>query len=239
MLDIFLSVINIYGSFNTASILSTSVTMYAEINPLSNCIPSTASNSVFIVLDSSTVITPSFPTISIASAINFPTASSPADIEATWDIDSLVSIVLDWDFNSSTATSTAFCIPFLIKTGLAPAVTFFSPSLIIAWAKTVAVVVPSPATSLVLVATSLTNWAPIFSNLSSNSISLAIVTPSLVIRGAPNFLSNITFLPFGPKVTFTVSANLFTPVSNAFLVSWANFISLAMINPSLKLFNYC
>ena len=40
-------------------------------------------------------------------------------------------------------------------------------------------------TSLVLVATCLTSWAPIFSNLSSNSISLAIVTPSFVISGTP------------------------------------------------------
>ena len=83
ILFIFLSVINIYGSFKTASILSTSVTIYAETNPLSNCIPSTASNSVCIVLDSSTVITPSLPTISIASAIKLPTSSSPADIDAT------------------------------------------------------------------------------------------------------------------------------------------------------------
>ena len=64
------SVINMKGSFKTASILSTSVTMYAETNPLSNCIPSTVSNSVFLVFDSSTVITPSLPTTFIASAIN-------------------------------------------------------------------------------------------------------------------------------------------------------------------------
>mgnify|MGYP007068173064 CR=1 FL=1 len=56
----------------------------------------------------------------------------------------------------------------------------------------------------------LTKRAPIFSNLSSNSISFAIVTPSFVINGAPKLLSNTTFLPFGPNVTFTVSANLLT-----------------------------
>jgi len=49
----------------------------------------------------------------------------------------------------------------------------------------VAVVVPSPAVSFVLLATSYTNLAPMFSNLSSNSISLAILTPSLVINGEP------------------------------------------------------
>ena len=42
------------------------------------------------------------------------------------------------------------------RDGLAPAATFFNPSLTIACAKTVAVVVPSPAKSLVLEATSLT-----------------------------------------------------------------------------------
>ena len=47
--------------------------------------------------------------------------------------------------------------------GLAPAVTFFSPSVTIAWASTMLVVVPSPAMSLVLVATSSRSWAPMFS----------------------------------------------------------------------------
>jgi len=41
--------------------------------------------------------------------------------------------------------------------------TFLRPSRTMAWASTVAVVVPSPAISLVLVATSLTSWAPRFS----------------------------------------------------------------------------
>ena len=52
-------------------------------------------------------------------------------------------------------------------------------------AVTIAEVVPSPAMSLVLEATSRTICAPMFSNLSDSSISLATVTPSLVMRGAP------------------------------------------------------
>ena len=48
--------------------------------------------------------------------------------------------------------------------------------------------VPSPATSLVAVATSRTSWAPWFSNTSSTSISRAIVTPSLVIVGRAELL---------------------------------------------------
>ena len=57
---------------------------------------------------------------------------------------------------------------------------------------------------------------------------LAIVTPSFVISGAPNDLSRTTFLPFGPSVTFTVSASWFTPFSSAVLASAPYLISFAM-----------
>ena len=83
----------------------------------------------------------------------------------------------------------------------------------IAWARTVAVVVPSPATSDVLEATSFTICAPMFSNLSSSSISLATVTPSLVMRGAPYDFSSTTLRPLGPSVTFTALARMSTPRS--------------------------
>ena len=105
-------------------------------------------------------------------------------------------------------------MPRLRLAGLAPAATLRRPSRTIAWASTVAVVVPSPATSLVLVATSLTSWAPRFSYGLASSISLAIVTPSLVIVGAPNFLSRTTLRPRGPSVTLTVSARALTPCSS-------------------------
>src|SRR5690606_30340159 len=74
-----------------------------------------------------------------------------------------------------------------------------------ACARTVAVVVPSPATSDVLLATSFTICAPMFSSGSFSSISFATVTPSLVMVGDPNFLSRITFRPRGPSVTLTAS----------------------------------
>src|SRR5882762_9289027 len=80
-----------------------------------------------------------------------------------------------------------------------------------AWASTVAVVVPSPATSEVLDATSRTIWAPMFSRGSLRSISLATVTPSLVMTGDPNFLSRTTLRPLGPRVTLTASARRLTP----------------------------
>src|SRR5579872_1699479 len=80
-----------------------------------------------------------------------------------------------------------------------------------ACASTVAVVVPSPATSDVLLATSRTICAPMFSSGSGRSISLATVTPSLVIVGDPYALLRITFRPLGPSVTFTASASPLTP----------------------------
>ena len=68
-----------------------------------------------------------------------------------------------------------------------------------------------------------------FSNLSSNSISRATDTPSLVIVGAPNDLSKMTLRPLGPRVTFTASANTFTPLSIFTRASLPNFTSFAVI----------
>ena len=237
ILLIFLSVIKIYGLSITASILSVSVTIYGDTYPLSNCIPSTTFNSVLDVFDSSIVITPSFETFSIASAISSPISLLFADILATLAISSFPFTSELIPFNASTALFTALSIPLFIDIGSAPAATFFTPSLIILWAKTVAVVVPSPATSFVFSETSLTILAPIFSNLSSNSISFAIVTPSFVISGAPKLLSKTTFLPFGPNVTFTVSANLLTPSNKDFLASSPNFICFAIFNHSFPIFS--
>ena len=72
-------------------------------------------------------------------------------------------------------------------------------------------VVPSPAMSEVLLATSRTICAPMFSSGSLSSISFATVTPSFVIVGDPNFLSSTTLRPLGPRVTLTALASWFTP----------------------------
>ena len=195
--------------------------------------PSVNSSSVPNVFDSSTVTTPSLPTLSMASAMTSPIDGSAAEMVATLAMSVLSSTSLACDWIDSTAAATAFSMPFLRLIGLAPAATLRMPRWTIAWASTVAVVVPSPATSLVLVATSLTSWAPMFSNGSSSSISLAIDTPSLVIVGAPNFLSSTTLRPFGPSVTLTASASLLTPASSARRASSSNLSSLAMSGPQL------
>src|SRR3954468_3900601 len=86
-------------------------------------------------------------------------------------------------------------------------------------ASTVAVVVPSPATSLVLLAASLTSLAPMFSYLSLSSTSSATVTPSLVIVGAPQPLSMTALRPRGPRVAFTARASFVTPSRSALRAS--------------------
>src|SRR5688572_16842065 len=98
-------------------------------------------------------------------------------------------------------------------------------------ARTVAVVVPSPALSEVLEATSFTICAPMFSNLFSSSISLATVTPSLVTVGEPQDFSMTTLRPRGPRVTFTASASVFTPRRISARAFSSKRISLAPMGP--------
>src|SRR4029077_921565 len=50
-----------------------------------------------------------------------------------------------------------------------------------------------------------------FSRGSLRPISFAMVTPSFVIVGDPNFLSRTTLRPFGPIVTLTASARRSMP----------------------------
>ena len=180
------------------------------------------------VLLSSTVITPSLPTLSIASAIISPIVVSAAEIDAVAEICSLVSTGFAIAVSSAEIASTAFSIPRLSAIGFEPAATLRRPSRTSACAKTVAVVVPSPATSSVFLATSLTRSAPIFSQGSSSSISFAIETPSLVIVGAPHFFSRTTLRPRGPRVTLTASASTFIPRSRPRRASSLNAIIFAI-----------
>src|SRR5712671_4252100 len=196
--------------------------------PRSNCMPSTTSSSVSSDFASSTVMTPSLPTFFIASARKRPISASPlAEMVPTWAISSFEVTFFELASRSFTIASTARSTPRLRSIGFMPAATALAPSFTIAWASTVAVVVPSPARSEVLLATSRTIWAPMFSNLSSSSISLATVTPSLVMRGAPNDLSSTTLRPLGPSVTRTAWARVSMPRSILSRASTENFTSLA------------
>ncbi|GJE35832.1 hypothetical protein LDDCCGHA_6053 [Methylobacterium oxalidis] len=143
-----------------------------------------------------------------------PISVSPFDeIVPTWATSSEEATFLARPVMSFTAACVARSMPRLRSIGFMPAATYLAPSRTIAWASTVAVVVPSPAMSLVFEATSRTICAPMFSNRSESSISLATVTPSLVMRGAPKLFSITTLRPLGPSVTFTASARMSTPRS--------------------------
>ena len=175
-------------------------------------------------------MTPSLPTRCIASAICWPISASPlAEIVPTCATSAVSVTGREAALIALTTTVVAASMPRFRSIGFMPAATDFMPSRTIAWARIVAVVVPSPASSLVRDATSLTICAPMFSNLSSSSISFATDTPSLVMRGAPKDLSRTTFRPLGPKVTFTASARMFTPFNIRLRASVPNLTSFAAI----------
>src|SRR4051794_22319660 len=195
--------------------------MYGEIQPFSTWTPSTNSTEIPGSSDSSTVTTPSEPTRSIASAIASPmTSSSLAAIVAMWASCARPSIGRATRCSSSTRHAVASSMPRRSSIGLAPSSSASMPSRTMAWASSVAVVVPSPVRSLVLLATSRTSCAPMFLNWSVSSISRAIETPSFVIVGAPVSRSRTTLRPFGPSVTFTVLASSSTPAWSSRRASW-------------------
>ena len=114
--------------------------------------PSTTSSSVSSDFASSTVITPSLPTFSIAWAMKSPMSRSPlAEIVPTWAISCEVLTFFERFWMSPTTAATAMSTPRLRSIGFIPAATALEPSRTIDWASTVAVVVPSPAMSEVLV----------------------------------------------------------------------------------------
>jgi hypothetical protein len=164
-----------------------------------------------------------------------PIAASPFDeMVPTWATSDDEATGLARFSRSLTTALTAISMPRFKSIGFIPAATDLAPSRTMACPSTVAVVVPSPAASLVLEATSRSICAPMFSNLSSSSISLATVTPSLVIRGAPKLFSMRTWRPLGPSVTLTALARMSTPRSKRSRASPENLTSLAAISCSLN-----
>ena len=164
----------------------------------------------------------------MASAMIWPTwLSLLAEMVPTCAMALLSSQGMEASWIFCTAAAMALSIPRFRSIGFMPAATDFRPSLTMDWASTVAVVVPSPASSEAREATSLTICAPMFSNLSFSSISLATETPSLVTVGAPKDLSRITLRPLGPRVALTASARMLTPLSMRWRASSPNITSLA------------
>src|SRR4051795_2972041 len=223
------AVMRMYGSSRTVSIRLRSLIMYGEIQPFSTWTPSTNSTEIPGTSDSSTVTTPSVPTRSSASAIASPmTSSSFAAIVAMWASCERPSIGRATRWSSATRHAVASSMPRRSSMGLAPSSSASMPSRTMAWASSVAVVVPSPVRSLVLLATSRTSCAPMFLNGSESSTSRAIDTPSLVIVGAPVMRSSTTLRPWGPSVTLTVSASSSTPACSSLRASWLKWRILPM-----------
>ena len=79
------------------------------------------------VFDSSTVTTPSLPTLSMASAITSPMAGSPAEMVATCAISDLSSTSFACFLIDSTAAFTACSMPRFRSIGFAPAATLRRP----------------------------------------------------------------------------------------------------------------
>src|SRR5438105_7780418 len=227
--EIFFSWMRTYASSNTVSMRSGSVTKYGERYPRSNCMPSTTSSVVSRPFASSTVMTPSLPTLAIASAMMLPMVLSPlAEMLPTRATSISPRVGLESFFSASTTAATALSMPRLIAIGSLPAATSLLPSRKMACASTVAVVVPSPAMSEVREATSFTICAPMFSNRSCSTTALATVTPSLVMSGAPKDCSSTTLRPLGPSVTLTASVSVLTPLRIASRARTSNRICLAM-----------
>src|SRR4029079_15106317 len=193
--------------------------------------PSTTSTASPSVSLSSVVITPTSPTCSTARVMTSPIASSSlAANEAIRRRSSRPLIGTACSVRACRTTGTVRSMPRRSRIGLAPASTARRPSRTIAWASTVAVVVPSPTIPLVFIATSFTSWAPMFANGSASWISRAIVTPSLVMVGGPVSFSRTAFRPFGPSVTLTASASALTPCSSRARASVLYRSSLAMVS---------
>ena len=191
--------------------------------------PSTTSSSVSRHLASSTVMTPSLPTFCIASAIILPIDLSPlAAIEPTWATSDESLIFFERLAMSLMASATARSMPRLMSIGFMPAATSWRPSRTMAsarrwrwWCRRRRVIGLRGDFADHL-------RAHVF-ELSSSSISLATVTPSLVTRGAPNDLSRMTLRPLGPSVTLTALARMSTPRSILSRASEEKRTSLAAI----------
>ena len=172
-------------------------------------------------MPSSTVMTPSLPTFLNASAIILPTSTSLlALMLATAAMPpSTCATGFEAAASSLTTVSTARRMPRISVLASAPAASWRRPALKSASARTVAVVVPSPASSDVLLAASFTSFAPMFSTLLRSSISSATLTPSLVMFGPPQLRSRTAFRPRGPSVLLTAAASFSTPASSCLRAS--------------------
>ena len=183
------------------------------------------------VCDSSTVMTPSLPTLSMASAICSPISSSAAEMEATCAMSSLDSTSLAWFLMASTAALDGGLDAALqrhrVGAGGHVAQAFLDHGLGEDRGRGGAVT----GHVVGLLGDFLDQLGPDLLLGSSSSISLAMETPSLVIVGAPHFFSRTTLRPLGPRVILTALASWSIPRSRARRASSSNVMILAAMLP--------
>ena len=102
------------------------------------------------------------------------------------------------------------------------------------FAKTVDVVLPSPATVAVFSLACFRSFAPRSSTLFSNIILFATVAPSLVKWGGSLFFSIRTSLPLGPIVIDTASQSFLTPLFSSAWASASKKIKSDIVTLSIK-----
>ncbi len=162
------------------------------------------------------------------SATTFPISSFCAEMVATCSssLSSLTGIAIR--SSSLVMALTAFSMPIRRLMEDAPATMFLWASDAMAYPRTVAVVVPSPAWSLVLLAASFNNSQPIDSNRSFKTVSRLTPTPSWITIGGPYSLQIATLVARGPRVEPTASVRVFAPRRTASRASISNLNSLAI-----------
>ena len=201
---------------------------------MSNWSPSTTSSVVSVPFASSTEITPSPPTFSTAPATISPMAGSLwAEMVATCTRSRWEATERDWARSAATAALSPRSMPRLRSMALAPAATLRTPSANMAWASSVAVVVPSPTASPVRSAAWRIMRTPRSSSGSESSSSLAMVTPSLHTSGRSQRRPMRTHFDFGPSVTRTASARAVAPRSTASRAWASKSRCLAVMRPPL------
>ena len=173
--------------------------------------PSTTSSVVSIALASSTVITPSLPTFSMASAMSLPIVASPlAEIVPTWAISSPVTgfaMLLELGDDRLDRLVDAALEVHRVGAGGDDLDALAEDRL------------GEHGRGRRAVAGDVGGLARDFAHhlradvleVSLSSISLATVTPSLVMVGEPHFFSMTTLRPLGPSVTLTALASWLTP----------------------------
>ncbi len=166
----------------------------------------------------------------MASAISSPMTASAAEMEATWPISERSSTFLAWLLMFSTAAATAASMAALQPGARRRRPRCAGPSWTMAWASTVAVVVPSPAMSLVLMAT-LADQLGAHVLVGVLELDLAGDRHPVVGDGRDaQLLLQDHVAAAGPRVTLTELASLSTPASSDRRALSPNFSILGMAN---------